>query len=197
MERFSKLKIDRLKKIIAPLLPEEEVKTLDTWSKDNILSRLNEMNLSDEQIEELLTSNQKFKSKENDNDKSEQQTTQTTLIVEQARGKSEIELKKKILQMKKEALETIVVTITPLDERDITTGKDCEIFSIENSFMSIGKIVPFNIPVELPKCLVQSIREIMIMKVVPLNDEQQRIQKRYSTVIRVPRYNVALHTPQG
>ena len=78
------------------------------------------------------------------------------------------------------------------ERNDISMNKECETFTVENAYFSIGKVIPFNVPVEIPRCLAESIKEIKTHKVITLSEENQRIQKRLSNVIRVPRYNVVI-----
>lgn len=183
-ERLSSLKVEDLRIIVNQFISDDEKNNVKTWNKATLINRIVNSDLTDEELESLLP----VQAQDNTPTTPEDTATPET----QSDEPSATTLKNMIAEMRKTALEPVVVTITCLDEKDISMNKECETFSIENGHFSVGKVVPFNIPVEIPRALVDAIREIKMSKVIALSDEQQRLQKRLSVVTRVPRYNVAI-----
>lgn len=189
-ERLSSLKVEDLRIIVNQFISDDEKNNVKTWNKATLINRIVNSDLTDEELESLLP----VQAQDNTPTTSEDTAKSEDIAKPEAQSDepSATTLKNMIAEMRKTALEPVVVTITCLDEKDISMNKECETFSIENGHFSVGKVVPFNIPVEIPRALVDAIREIKMSKVIALSDEQQRLQKRLSVVTRVPRYNVAI-----
>lgn len=176
-ERLNSLKVEDLRIIVTQFIDEAEKNNVKTWNKATLINKIINSELTNEELNSLFPTTTLETKKE---------------ITSTSNEPSAEALKNQILEMRKRALEPVVVTITCLDEKDISMNKECEMFSVENAYFSVGKIIPFNIPVEIPRALVDMIKEIKMSKVITLSEAQQRIQKRLSIVTRVPRYNVAI-----
>lgn len=183
-------KVSILKNIVMDIVSEEEKKDVSSMNKLTLMTKIKTMSLSEEQLEELISKHIPTQEAKEETKKDEPE--EKVITVQQAPNKSEKILQNQILEMRKKALETVIATITCLDAKDISMNKECETFTVENAYFSIGKVIPFNVPVEIPRCLAESIKEIKTHKVITLSEENQRIQKRLSNVIRVPRYNVVI-----
>ena len=95
------------------------------------------------------------------------------------------------LQSKKEAMETVIVKVSSNNIQDINLGKKAETISFSNEFMSVAKVVPFDIPCEVPKCIAYILKEARMPQYVPTSDPRTGKVGDYRLV---PKYNVDVYS---
>lgn len=98
--------------------------------------------------------------------------------------------KKFVAAQRKAAMETVIVTITPNHPRDIEMGKTAETFFIDNQHFQVAKVVPFNVPCEVPKCIAENIKEALAPVYYQYSNEDARILKKLGEYRMIPKYNV-------
>lgn len=99
-------------------------------------------------------------------------------------------------ETKKKALEKVVITVTPRSQRDIEAGKTAESFFFSNQFFSVGRVVPFNIPCEVPTCIANVIKESVAPTYTEIPQNPNRIKGDiyiHATYRMTPKYNVVFH----
>lgn len=100
--------------------------------------------------------------------------------------------KKFVTEQRKKAMETVIVTINPANPRDIEMGKTAETFFIDNQHFQVAKVVPFNVPCEVPKCIADNIKEALAPVYFMYNNEDALKLKKLGEYRMVPKYNVRI-----
>lgn len=122
----------------------------------------------------------------------------TTAQVEaQTKLRGEQELAYLVAQAKKEASKTVIAYVSPLAREDLSINKTAEAFITGNAYFTISCVVPFNVYVEIPKCIAESIRETKMPIITELTAEQAaRYPNQPASVFRQgKRYNIQI-TPK-
>lgn len=132
------------------------------------------------------------------NDETESKDIGTSLTeVKKLQSKShnneQLNLRRLIKDAKEKAFQTVIVTVTPADPRDIETKKECEAFSIENQYFKVSRVVPFNIPCEVEKCIAQLIKDTKYVKNIVNTPSQVKETLMYSRQVMVPKYNITIN----
>lgn len=93
---------------------------------------------------------------------------------------------------RKEAEKTVIAYVSPLSREDLSIGKTAEAFITGNAYFTISVVVPFNVYVEIPKCIAEVIRETEMPIITELNTEQaSRFPNSPSSVFRLgKKYNI-------
>lgn len=100
------------------------------------------------------------------------------------------DLRALVAEMRKKALETVIVTYSPNNTRDIEAGKTAETFFVENRYFQVAKVVPFNVPCEVPRCIAQNIQEALAPVYLRYEEDVARRAKKLGEYRMVPKYNV-------
>lgn len=100
--------------------------------------------------------------------------------------------KKFVAAQRKKAMETVIVTINPANPRDIEMGKTAETFFIDNQHFQVAKVVPFNVPCEVPRCIADNIKEALAPIYFQYSNEDALQIKRLGEYRMVPKYNVRI-----
>lgn len=97
-----------------------------------------------------------------------------------------------VAQAKKEASKTVIAYVSPLSREDLSIGKTAEAFITGNAYFTISCVVPFNVYVEIPKCIAECIRETRMPIITELTTEQaMRFPNQPSAVHRLgQKYNI-------
>lgn len=97
-----------------------------------------------------------------------------------------------VAQAKKEASKTVIAYVSPLSREDLSIGKTAEAFITGNAYFTISCVVPFNVYVEIPKCIAECIRETKMPIITELTTEQaMRFNNQPSAVHRLgAKYNI-------
>lgn len=96
-------------------------------------------------------------------------------------------------EMKRKAMETVVISVIPQDKRTIEIGKQAESFCFANQFFECSRVVPFNTPVEVPRCIADVIREAVAPQYKSFeNSKGVKSQEftLYAGYPLMPKYNV-------
>ena len=98
-------------------------------------------------------------------------------------------------KMREEAMETLVVKISPISDNDIRTrGKNSEIIMFANQYFSLAKAVPFNVKCELPRCIVKLAQEAVAPVYIPFEDAETRKKTGRMGIYQLaPKYNVIVY----
>jgi hypothetical protein len=96
----------------------------------------------------------------------------TAQMEAQAKLKGQQEVAYLVAQAKKEAMKTVIAYVSPLAREDLSINKTAEAFITGNAYFTISCVVPFNVYVEIPKCIAESIREIRMPIITELSAEQ-------------------------
>lgn len=99
-------------------------------------------------------------------------------------------------EAKKKAMETVIITVTPRSQRDQEVGKTAESFFFSNQFFSVGRVVPFNVPCEVPSCVANVIKESIAPVYTELPNNPNRAKGDIyvnATYRMMPKYNVVFH----
>lgn len=105
---------------------------------------------------------------------------------------SELALRELMKTQRDRALEPVIISVSPNSENDISMGKNAEVISVENQYFSKTLLVPFNTPVEVPRCIYENIRDARISKVHNLSESEQALQKKTFQIYLANKYNVAV-----
>lgn len=86
--------------------------------------------------------------------------------------------------------ETIICTIMPLNPNDVSLGKKAEIFTFRNLYNAKSLLVPFNIPVEIPICIYNIIKDATYR-----TSEETNVNDfgTISTIQTRKKYNIVIH----
>ena len=97
-----------------------------------------------------------------------------------------------VAQAKKEASKTVIAYVSPLSREDLSIGKTAEAFITGNAYFTISCVVPFNVYVEIPKCIAECIRETRMPIITELTTEQaMRFPNQPAAVHRLgQKYNI-------
>lgn len=116
----------------------------------------------------------------------------TAQMEARAKLQGEQEVASLVAQAKKEASKTVIAYVSPLSREDLSIGKTAEAFITGNAYFTISCVVPFNVYVEIPKCIAESIREIQMPIITELTSEQAlRFPNQPSSVFRMGnKYNI-------
>jgi hypothetical protein len=109
-----------------------------------------------------------------------------------AKLRGEQEVAYLVAQAKKEASKTVIAYVSPLSREDLSIGKTAEAFITGNAYFTISCVVPFNVYVEIPKCIAECIRETRMPIITELTTEQaMRFPNQPSAVHRLGnKYNI-------
>lgn len=102
------------------------------------------------------------------------------------------DLRQLVAEMRKKAMETVIVTYSPNNTRDIESGKSAETFFVENRYFQVAKVVPFNVPCEVPRCIAQNILEALAPVYFRYDEDVARRSKKLGEYRMVPKYNVRI-----
>lgn len=136
-------------------------------------------------------------SKEKSSKKPEVETTLETEVKQENKKASNQVLtnddyKRFVAAQRKKAMDTVIITITPNHPRDIEMGKTAETFFIDNQHFQVAKVVPFNVPCEVPKCVADNILEAMAPVYYKYSNEDSIILKKLGEYRMIPKYNVRI-----
>lgn len=109
-----------------------------------------------------------------------------------AKLKGEQEVAHLVAQAKKEAEKTVIAYVAPLSREDLSIGKTAEAFITGNAYFTISCVVPFNVYVEIPKCIAECIRETTMPIITELsNDQASRFPNNPASVYSIgKKYNI-------
>lgn len=109
-----------------------------------------------------------------------------------AKLKGEQEIAYLVAQAKKEAEKTVIAYVAPLAREDLSIGKTAEAFITGNAYFTISCVVPFNVYVEIPKCIAECIKETTMPIITELSNEQaSRFPNHPASVYSIGRkYNI-------
>lgn len=109
-----------------------------------------------------------------------------------AKLKGEQEVAHLVAQAKKEAEKTVIAYVAPLSREDLSIGKTAEAFITGNAYFTISCVVPFNVYVEIPKCIAECIRETTMPIITELsNDQASRFPNHPASVYSIgKKYNI-------
>lgn len=116
----------------------------------------------------------------------------TAQMEAKARLKGEQEVAYLVANAKKEAEKTVIAYVSPLSREDLSIGKTAEAFMTGNAYFTISCVVPFNVYVEIPKCIAQCIKETQMPIITELTSDQAlRFPNQPSSVFRLgAKYNI-------
>jgi len=173
--------------IIVNALVEEQVLTKDVaidflLKKDNkeIVQAENTAKVISNPVSEVVTVQSKSESPD--------------VIISKQITSQEQQLRELATKMKQEAMETLVVTITPTSESYLKDKKNGETIFFSNQFFSLAKLVPFNVKCELPRCIVEIAMEAVTPVYTSFDDIDTRKRTgRLGVYQLTPKYNVIIH----
>lgn len=94
-------------------------------------------------------------------------------------------------KMELKAMEKVVITITPAHATTLDNEKQCETFMFANQFFSCGRVVPYNVPVEVPRCILNVIKEQQVPVYFDVSKQPQSSSIKMMTKVAMqPRFNV-------
>lgn len=134
-------------------------------------------------------------------DSTKEKTSKNTKVVEEVaqenvKASKQIltndDYKKFVTEQRKKAMETVIVTINPANPRDIEIGKTAETFFVDNQHFQVAKVVPFNVPCEVPKCIADNIKEALAPIYFMYSNEDALKLKKLGEYRMVPKYNVRI-----
>jgi len=125
---------------------------------------------------------------------SNQEETKDIIIAKRVSNQAQ-EVRDLANKLKEEAMETLVVKISPISDNDIRTkGKNSEVIMFANQYFSLAKAVPFNVKCELPRCIVKIAQEAVSPVYIPFEDMDTRKKTGRMGVYQLaPKYNVVVY----
>ncbi|ENT5893245.1 hypothetical protein ACFD86_001623 [Campylobacter coli] len=179
----------------------QEIEDLKKLNTKSLISKISKLDISDEEfkttfkiigvdIDELIT--------ELGIEEDTESNSNTSIPTEGLDPKqksaiaSELALRQLMKTQRDRALEPVIISVSPNSENDISMGKTAEVISVENQYFSKALLVPFNKPVEVPRCIYENIRDARISKVHNLSESEQALQKKTFQIYLANKYNVAV-----
>lgn len=101
--------------------------------------------------------------------------------------------RKMIADAKAKAMNTRIVTVTNNDTRE-NGVLDADYFGFENQHFGKSLLVPFNVPVELPQCIINVIEKTYVMLHADEFIDGRRTGNKVTK--RMKKYNVSYGKPQ-
>lgn len=205
MTYLESLKINQLRKLysVFGLNPQITKRLVSVKQKDLILILKQESMISDSQAKEYLE-NQTFEgindildmvnNQRNVNNSAdslpniEPKETNKKLKIEDANTVAQFNL-----EMRKRALEPVIAEIVSLDPKDNQLNKQCETFFVDNQIFDVVRVVPFGVPCELPRCIVENIQEARFPVYRQYSEAEQKIEKSLGTYLMQPKYSVTIY----
>ena len=170
-------------KLVSKGIDQEDVK----WIKESVYT--NEEKAKEEQVkkQEVIQKPVANISYENDG-----VLLSSAQMEARAKLQGEQEVAYLVAQAKKEASKTVIAYVSPLSREDLSIGKTAEAFITGNAYFTISCVVPFNVYVEIPKCIAECIRETKMPIITELTTEQaMRFPTQPSAVHRLgQKYNI-------
>lgn len=179
----------------------QEIEDLKKLNTKSLVSKISKLDISDEEfkttfriigvdVDELIT--------ELGIEEDTESNSNTSIPTEGLDPKqksaiaSELALRQLMKTQRDRALEPVIISVSPNSENDISMGKTAEVISVENQYFSKALLVPFNKPVEVPRCIFENIRDARISKVHNLSESEQAMQKKTFQIYLANKYNVAV-----
>ncbi|ECW7644286.1 hypothetical protein F3667_01885 [Campylobacter coli] len=179
----------------------QEIEDLKKLNTKSLISKISKLDISDEEfkttfkiigvdVDELIT--------ELGIEEDTESNSNTSIPTEGLDPKqksaiaSELALRQLMKTQRDRALEPVIISVSPNSENDISMGKTAEVISVENQYFSKSLLVPFNKPVEVPRCIYENIRDARISKVHNLSESEQALQKKTFQIYLANKYNVAV-----
>ncbi|ECZ3447533.1 hypothetical protein F7O00_05160 [Campylobacter coli] len=179
----------------------QEIEDLKKLNTKSLISKISKLDISDEEfkttfriigvdVDELIT--------ELGIEEDTESNSNTSIPTEGLDPKqksaiaSELALRQLMKTQRDRALEPVIISVSPNSENDISMGKTAEVISVENQYFSKALLVPFNKPVEVPRCIYENIRDARISKVHNLSESEQALQKKTFQIYLANKYNVAV-----
>lgn len=174
-------------------LVEEQVLTIDTAQACLNKETTNEVVQAKKTAEVIANPSEEIESIETF--KQDKIESTDDMIISKKIANQNQNLRELAAKMKEEALETIVVKISPINDTDIRAkGKNSEVIMVANQFFSVAKAVPFNVKCELPKCIVKVAQEAVAPVYTPFDDMDVRKKTgRLGIYSLAPKYNVIVY----
>ncbi|EHZ2023223.1 hypothetical protein K5K75_001419 [Campylobacter coli] len=179
----------------------QEIEDLKKLNTKSLISKISKLDISDEEfkttfriigvdVDELIT--------ELGIEEDTESNSNTSIPTEGLDPKqksaiaSELALRQLMKTQRDRAMEPVIISVSPNSENDISMGKTAEVISVENQYFSKALLVPFNKPVEVPRCIYENIRDARISKVHNLSESEQALQKKTFQIYLANKYNVAV-----
>lgn len=179
----------------------QEIEDLKKLNTKSLVSKISKLDISDEEfkttfkiigvdVDELIT--------ELGIEEDTESNSNTSIPTEGLDPKqksaiaSELALRQLMKTQRDRALEPVIISVSPNSENDISMGKNAEVISVENQHFGKALLVPFNKPVEVPRCIYENIRDARIAKVHNLSESEQALQKKTFQIYLANKYNVAV-----
>lgn len=180
----------------------QEIEDLKKLNTKSLVSKISKLDISDEEfkttfriigvdVDELITE----LGLEEENTESNSNTSIPTEGLDPKQKSaiaSELALRQLMKTQRDRALEPVIISVSPNSENDISMGKTAEVISVENQYFGKALLVPFNKPVEVPRCIYENIRDARISKVHNLSESEQALQKKTFQIYLANKYNVAV-----
>lgn len=185
-----------LVKIAKQVFDGEDLLKVDSFNTQTLVSRITKIvedeasGYNEEDINRMIVEATAVKKEEPKVEKKEEQSATISTpqdLTNKAVASAKADLLRLQKEQKKRALELVVVNVTPRDKRDISIGKKGEVVSIENQFFALSKFIPFNNPVEIPRCVAENLADIFIPVVYENNDPKANTLHK---VVMEPKYAV-------
>lgn len=170
-------------KLAARGIDDDDIK----WIKQSVYTEA-----EDEREEKLQTQTQVQKPQTTVHYEHEGVLLSSAQMEARAKLQGEQEVAYLVAQAKKEASKTVIAYVSPLSREDLSIGKTAEAFITGNAYFTISCVVPFNVYVEIPKCIAECIRETRMPIITELTTEQaMRFPNQPSAVHRLGnKYNI-------
>lgn len=184
-----------LKKVYLSLDPNVKAKEISLLKEDKLIQRIIDLELDESEIENAL------KAINPDYDKPKDEVNVDNKVVDivssrdlysKAVSNQKEQLRRLADEMKRKALETVIVTLSPADNKNKVEGKDGEAVSIVNEYFSVAKIVPYNVPCEVPRCIAEYLKTAKRNVIKELTPDEARRTNKLSIRGIAPKYNVTI-----
>ncbi|EIT8635667.1 hypothetical protein L3M67_000792 [Campylobacter coli] len=179
----------------------QEIEDLKKLNTKSLISKISKLDISDEEfkttfriigvdIDELI--NELGIEEDTESNSNTSIPTEGLDPKQKSAIASELALRQLMKTQRDRAFEPVIISVSPNSENDISMGKTAEVISVENQYFSKALLVPFNKPVEVPRCIYENIRDARISKVHNLSESEQALQKKTFQIYLANKYNVAV-----
>lgn len=193
-----------MKELIKTLNREDLINFLQAYTADKeellklntkvLLGRITKLELTDEDIsirlQEIGYNPQQEQEQETKQDKVIEKEVKNTQVY--SSNSQELQLRQLVAQQRRRAEELVVISVTSNDPNDISINKECVAVNIENEHFAIGYLVPLNIPVEVPRCIYEYLRDTYMLRPRTLSPEEQVKQKKTYELVHINKYNISV-----
>lgn len=199
--------IEVLKRVYIQLYPNRTDKQVSKMKQDTLINKIGEHSEADiKDAYDIVTGKTLIPKQEVVQQKVTTQNIAVTnpeVALTLSQADAQRALNEVYRQIKQDQEELIDVTITPRFPTKMNGRDKVEAVTIHNQFGSIGKIVPFGIACELPKCIVEYFQNAKCIQVADIQQSRPFIAGNTEGTITsmtdygwVPKYNVLIH-PRG